>query len=136
MSENMLHCYILKSVSSEKLYIGYTTNLYRRIRQHNGEIAGGAKKTVKNRPWAYFCVVSGFVEPGAALRFEYRLQHFRRKRKNESCAAYVQEALAFLIQAGDGAAVKIPWSKLVVSWNKTCFEGCEIIHEQVTNAYF
>ena len=39
-----------------KTYVGSTVNLNRRIRQHNGEIKGGAKYT-RGGSWQYYCVI-------------------------------------------------------------------------------
>ena len=47
-------CYLLCSIHPlfpNSFYIGFTINPSRRLRQHNGEIASGAKKTMKKRPW-------------------------------------------------------------------------------------
>ncbi len=44
-----------------RTYIGFTTNPHRRLRQHNGEIKGGAYRTGKGRPWEQVCVVYGFL---------------------------------------------------------------------------
>lgn len=66
-------CYVLQSVDKPQwTYCGSTNNIKRRIRQHNGEICGGAKATHKNRPWRVWYLVSGFgTNQKAALRYEW-----------------------------------------------------------------
>src|SRR5437868_4503905 len=44
-------CYIIKSINTPYVYIGYTIDFSRRIRQHNRELKGGAKKTGKYYPF-------------------------------------------------------------------------------------
>lgn len=34
--------------------------LARRLRQHNGELAGGAKSARGGRPWSLVCTIRGF----------------------------------------------------------------------------
>jgi structure-specific endonuclease subunit SLX1 len=74
----LFHVYLLRSVKTEKstrCYIGFTTHPQRRIRQHNGDIKAGAKKTSAHRPWRYILVVSGFPNKIVALQFEWQFQH-------------------------------------------------------------
>mmetsp|Transcript_8662 Transcript_8662/g.14030 ORF Transcript_8662/g.14030 Transcript_8662/m.14030 type:complete len:296 (-) Transcript_8662:305-1192(-) len=72
-------CYLLTPIGAEHTgrvtYVGYTTNVVRRLRQHNGEIANGAKRTHKHRPWRMVCAVMGFPSKFSALSFEYAWQH-------------------------------------------------------------
>lgn len=71
-------CYILMSQDKKHTYIGKTNDIHRRLRQHNGEISGGAKSTRKHRPWHHICLVSGFKSEIEALRFEYMMKRFKR----------------------------------------------------------
>lgn len=63
-------CYLLQSIKG-KYYVGYSNDPYRRLRQHNGELIGGALKTQTGRPWILICVVVGFPNKNIALRFEW-----------------------------------------------------------------
>jgi len=74
-------CYFLRSLTSRRIYIGATVELSRRIRQHNGEIEGGAKKTRKGRPWKIVAYVTGFPTFQTALQFEWRNQHPPTRRQ-------------------------------------------------------
>lgn len=74
------YCYILSNPylpHANRTYNGYTINLSKRIRQHNGEITGGAKYTKKygNKQWKYLAIVSGFPDYYNALQAEWRIKH-------------------------------------------------------------
>ena len=118
---NTVHsCYILKSSVSENIYIGYTVDFSHRIRQHNGELVGGAKKTKKNRPWYPICIISGFYEASSALRFEFRLQKELSKRNKNNKTMNAINALQKLVNSGDGSIIKNnkqAWPILTISWD-------------------
>ncbi|GAW18325.1 hypothetical protein ANO14919_078000 [Xylariales sp. No.14919] len=70
--------YILRStVKHASLYIGSTPNPPRRLKQHNGEVTGGAARTSRQalRPWEIVGLVSGFPGMVAALKFEWALNN-------------------------------------------------------------
>lgn len=72
-------CYLLATCSgSEKTYVGVTPDLDRRLRQHNGELAGGARATA-GRIWERICHVRGFPDHRAALQFEWRWKQVSRR---------------------------------------------------------
>lgn len=130
-------CYILRSAITDRTYIGYTVNFPRRIRQHNGEIVGGAKRTRKGRPWIPVCLIKGFFESSSALRFEYRLQHpHQRKKVKQANVAFTLETLAYVIHNGDGSIEKgnkMPWPYLTITWVEP--NHYNIDHPNVTNIY-
>lgn len=57
-------------------YIGMTQDIKRRMRQHNGEIAGGAAST-RGGTWVLLARVSGFPGMREALQFEWRSKRMR-----------------------------------------------------------
>jgi predicted GIY-YIG superfamily endonuclease len=70
------HCYVLRSsIKKDKFYIGYSPNPAKRLRQHNGEIVGGAKRTKKHRPWELVGLVTNFKSETEARQFEWALQN-------------------------------------------------------------
>ena len=58
-------------------YVGATVDLARRLRQHNGEIQGGAKYTRLGAKgsWSIVFTVEGFREQREALQFEWAIKH-------------------------------------------------------------
>jgi predicted GIY-YIG superfamily endonuclease len=104
-------CYVLKSLSSKRIYVGYTVDFNRRLRQHNGELVGGAKKTEKGRPWIPICHIKGFYEKSSALRFEWRIQHSKKPKPN--CISNISIILTNLINKGDGL---LAWPNLNIIW--------------------
>ena len=72
MSKDNYICYILKC--GNYTYNGCTNNFKRRIRQHNGEIVGGAKCTSRRGPWTPYCIITGFKDNIEALQAEWRIK--------------------------------------------------------------
>ena len=75
---NKYYCYIIRSTNENfknSTYNGSTNNLSRRLRQHNGEISGGAKATRSKGPWVYIAIWEGFHTHNEALSCEWRIKH-------------------------------------------------------------
>ena len=71
--------YVLMSGTSYT-YIGATTDPDHRLRQHNGELVGGAKAT-KGRHWVRAFYITGFPDWRTALQVEWAWKHHSRKVK-------------------------------------------------------
>lgn len=83
----VLFCYIIAHSNGYSTYNGYTVNLQRRLRQHNGEIKGGAKATtrMKEGSWKYIAVLSSnhWTAP-RAMQHEWTLRYPTRRRPRPS----------------------------------------------------
>lgn len=78
--ENSWYVYILEC-SDETLYTGITTDLERRVEEHNTSLLG-AKYTRGRRPvkMVYFCSLSNKSE---AQKEEYRIRNLSKSEKNK-----------------------------------------------------
>jgi len=73
--------YLLQSLAyPSRTYTGFTVDVHTRLRQHNGELAGGAKYTALGRPWKLVLHVHGFRAQPTGLQFEAALIHRTRSR--------------------------------------------------------
>jgi len=78
---------MLINTSHNKTYIGITNNMRRRIRQHNGEITGGAKYTTTNLgfgEWIYYGWIASketILEKNRALSIEKKIKIRSKKLK-------------------------------------------------------
>jgi structure-specific endonuclease subunit SLX1 len=96
-------CYLLISTTGNT-YIGATVDPDRRLRQHNKELVGGARRTgqavASGERWDRVCKVSGFPDNHAALQFEWRWKRlsckkvYRHKTPIERRIAGLHELLA------------------------------------------
>ncbi|XP_027161441.1 structure-specific endonuclease subunit SLX1 homolog [Coffea eugenioides] len=78
--KNSWSVYLILSTNPPiKTYVGVTTNFSRRLKQHNGEVNGGAKASRAGRPWVCACFIKGFRDKSEACEFESKWKLFSRK---------------------------------------------------------
>lgn len=87
-AEKPWFCYLLEC-SDKSTYIGATVDVKRRLRQHNSELAGGARRTTAKsaggiKRWQRILYVSGFYSSIEALQFEWRWKHLSKKSQKNS----------------------------------------------------
>lgn len=66
--------YVLVSKSAGTTYVGVTTDLERRLAQHNGLAPGGAKTTRAGRPWELGVTYGPYENRGEAQIVEHRVK--------------------------------------------------------------
>ncbi|KAD7479022.1 hypothetical protein E3N88_02158 [Mikania micrantha] len=49
------------------------------LKQHNGELKGGAKASQAGRPWICACIIQGFESKSEACKFEFKWKSLSRK---------------------------------------------------------
>ena len=111
--------YLLQSVSG-KTYIGATVDLQRRLRQHNGEITGGAKAT-RGLLWKRIAFVSGFPTWKDTLQFEWKWKWLSRKQKGNSVTKR-KRALVQLLQSNQSTRSSTSFESwngpIMIHWNR------------------
>lgn len=70
--------YILKS--DNLTYVGMTNDFFKRWRQHNKEIKGGAKYTSKREEWYPICIIDGFETMNESMQCEWAVKHKKKKK--------------------------------------------------------
>ncbi len=67
--------YILKSDNYS--YIGMTNDFFRRWKQHNRILKGGARYTSKREYWTPVCIIDGFKTKCEAMQCEWKLKRVK-----------------------------------------------------------
>ena len=83
-SDATWHVYLLRC-ADDTLYCGVTTDLDRRLAQHNGRLAGGARYTRPRRPVALL-----LSRACTSLRLEYHIKQLPRSRKEQALKEFPQ----------------------------------------------
>lgn len=76
----MWFVYVLISRAG-RTYVGISTDVARRLRQHNGELAGGARSTRPGRPWRLGQVVGPVPTRGRAQSVEATVKRRRGTKR-------------------------------------------------------
>ena len=78
--------YLLENTDNKKTYLGVSTDYIRRLRQHNGEIKGGARYTTSFKgsgTWKLILHVDD-LSKSKALSFERTIKNMRRRGKGKT----------------------------------------------------
>lgn len=83
MSEKkpLWHLYVLVSRDGDRTYVGISHDPERRLREHNGELPGGAKSTRAGRPWSLGASYGPYPDRGTAQSAEHALKKLRGRAR-------------------------------------------------------
>ncbi|ALD61945.1 putative GIY-YIG endonuclease [Mollivirus sibericum] len=111
------------AANRRKTYVGCTNNLKKRLREHNGEITGGAKST-RGGSWKFMFYVTGFPSRETALSCEKRF-HLLRTRDRARGLVTVLSKDRWPRSRGKADIIPSDFD-LVLYCNAKDFEGLEI----------
>jgi len=138
-----MYVYLLMC-SDNATYVGATVDLNRRLRQHNGEIKGGAyattSKVKKGKIWKRVCHVSGFPDWTATLQFEWRWKQISRKLETNILPLERRmkalHQLLCLERATTKAIKYAEWEELPTVHIENNIDLCSLyIHDDTDNPY-
>ncbi len=73
--------YLLQSTVKKRTYIGIACDVDRRLLQHNGERAGGARSTRSGRPWRLERILGPYKDRSIASKVEYHWKKARGRKR-------------------------------------------------------
>lgn len=94
--------YCLVSDNGRRTYVGCTNNMPRRLRQHNGELSGGARATRGGRPWRILFVSVVPLDKSGALSRERIVKNKSRAKSRASMSASERRLTSALEVFGPG----------------------------------
>ncbi|RLN30410.1 structure-specific endonuclease subunit slx1-like [Panicum miliaceum] len=111
--------YLIASSRIPRTYVGVTTDFPRRLRQHNGELKGGAKAASAGRPWNLACLVEGFANRSEACEFESKWKNISRKMARKRTEPGVESVLQHRQAALSRVETCMDCSHLQIKWNSS-----------------
>ncbi|MBA0853982.1 hypothetical protein Goshw_024592 [Gossypium schwendimanii] len=90
------------------------------LKQHNGELSGGAKASRAGRPWVCACIVRGFNDQSEACEFEFKWKMVSRKLPRKKKNKEADDCSLTLLQHRQTALNKVKGmldcSHLEIEW--------------------
>lgn len=73
-------CYLIRSLNSNRTYVGSTNNMHKRLNAHN---RGSGAKATAGQTWIPVVIMSGFHHKNACLSFESGWKRLSKKRNEQ-----------------------------------------------------
>ena len=117
-----MNFFVYLLVNKNFTYVGSTTDLEHRLRQHNNEIKGGARYThSKGTGWIRVAHVKNFPTWNSALQFEWKWKNITKNIKNKNSLERRLDALQTLLNLEKSTNNSIPFSQWD-KWPEVVFE--------------
>jgi len=127
-------CYCLINQSGRKTYVGATINMNHRLRQHNGEIKGGAKYTTSHSDiWRTAFTVDNFPNYNELLKFEWKLKKCSRKYNTGIPLKNRVLGLIDLINSGKSTKSSVPFLEYQLPLNLNIFDNKILLSNEQFN---
>ena len=107
--------YLLINTSNNKTYVGCTNNTNRRIRQHNGELVGGAKYTTSNKAqgeWKFYGFIRN-IDKHTALSLEKKIKIRSKKLSGTPIEKRVKAIDLLLNEYNESTEKKLVFDQIV-----------------------
>ena len=109
-------CYVYcLECTNGNTYVGATVDLEKRLRQHNGELSGGATATTsqikRGHSWVRACYVKNFPDWRSALQFEWRWKQLSRRERYQKSIDRRKVALSKLLAMDKATTAATPYAQ-------------------------
>lgn len=107
--------YVLINTSHNKTYVGITNKPERRIRQHNGELVGGAKYTTSNKAqgeWKFYGFIRN-IDKHTALSLEKKIKIRSKKLSGTPIEKRVKAIDLLLNEYNESTEKKLVFDQIV-----------------------
>ena len=123
--ENKWVCYLI--ANGGYTYVGVSPTPDKRLRQHNGEIKGGAKYTRRSKSWRVLFYLEGFSDSPSGwketLSCEWHLKHVTKYRRGTSPVARRWRNVRTLLKRPRWSHVRLVDKKIETPKKQTCTMG-------------
>jgi structure-specific endonuclease subunit SLX1 len=118
--------YVLHHPATGHTYVGATSDVRRRLRQHNGGLVGGARYTTAHGGgWVLAGYMHGFPTLSEAYKAEWMWKHVTQRKVSRALPPLERrmQALVTMLEGVRSTSTSTPWDTLVAGglhW--VCFD--------------
>ena len=107
-----MYVYLLLDATETRTYVGATLDVSRRLQQHNGQKAGGAKATA-GRQWTIVCFIYGSPDWTSTLQCEWKWKYLTKTSRGATPLHRRMTALVSLLHLDRSTQNAKPFSEWI-----------------------